>query len=155
MMGFIRNVLSILVVSLSIISLAHAEIVLEDTEGQSTTFSSLKGKWVFINYWAGWCHTCVSEIPEFNRFYQSHKEDPVALYAVNFDGLPLPEQKRLIKQLGMHYPNLIKNPAPDFGIGEIIGLPVTFVFNPKGALIETLYGAQTLKSLNQVIAAAH
>lgn len=154
MKGCIRYVLSIIVLSFSVISFAQADGILQDMDGQSTSLSSLKGKWVLINYWAGWCHTCVSEIPEFNRFYQSHKEDPVALYAVNFDGLPLPEQKRLIKQLGIRYPNLIKNPAPDFGIGEIIGLPVTFVFNPKGNLIETLYGAQTLKSLNQVITAA-
>lgn len=147
--------LAILLMALSVNSRAHADIVLKDTEGQSTPLSSLKGKWVFINYWAGWCPTCIAEIPEFNRFYQTHKADPIALFAVNFDELSLSEQKRLIKQLGINYPSLIKNPAQELGIDEIIGLPVTFVFNPEGVLTETLYGAQTLKSLNKVLASAN
>ncbi len=130
----------------------HAEALLKDTFGHNIPFSSLKGKWVFINYWASWCETCVDEIPEFNRFYTNHKNEAVALYAVNYDALPLPEQKLLIKKFNINYPNLLKDPAQDLQLGDITGVPVTFVFNPKGQLIKKLYGGQTAKTLEKVIA---
>ena len=151
MSSVIKSVLSALVLMASA-SLCHADLVLKDTHGQSTPFSSLKGKWVLINYWAGWCQTCIDEIPEFNRFYENHKKDPVALFAVNFDTLPLFEQKNLIKRFNISYPNLLKDPSNDLGLGDITGVPITFIFNPKGQLVKTLYGGQTAKTLDQVIA---
>ncbi|HAZ7574315.1 TlpA family protein disulfide reductase [Legionella sp. PATHC032] len=129
----------------------HAEALLKDNFGHNIPFSSLKGKWVFINYWASWCETCVDEIPEFNRFYKNHKKDAVALYAVNYDALPLPEQKLLIKKFNINYPNLLKDPAQDLQLGDITGVPVTFVFNPKGQLIKKLYGGQTAETLEKII----
>lgn len=132
--------------------ISQADVLLKDTHGQSTSFSALKGKWVLINYWAGWCQTCVDEIPEFNRFYQSHKNDPVALFAVNFDALPLFEQKSLIERFNISYPNLLKDPANDLRLGDITGVPVTFIFNPKGQLVKTLYGGQTAETLDKVMA---
>lgn len=132
-------------------SLSQAEVLLKDTHGQSTPFSALKGKWVLINYWAGWCPSCVDEIPEFNRFYQSHQNDPIALYAVNFDALPLFEQKNLIRRFNINYPNLLKDPANELHLGDITGVPVTFIFNPDGQLVKTLYGGQTAKTLDKII----
>jgi thiol-disulfide isomerase/thioredoxin len=136
---------------ISIASLSHAEVVLKDTQGQSTPFSDLKGKWVLINFWAGWCQTCLDEIPEFNRFYQQHKNDPIALFGVNYDAPPLFEQKNLIRRFNINYPNLVGNPAADLSLGDITGVPVTFIFNPKGELVKALYGGQTAESLDKVI----
>ncbi len=138
---------------LTIPSISQADVLLNDTHGQSTSFSELKGKWVLINYWASWCQTCIDEIPEFNRFYKRHKEDPVALFAVNFDALPLFEQKNLIKRFNINYPNLLKDPANELRLGDITGVPVTFIFNPQGQLVKTLYGGQSAKTLDQVITA--
>jgi thiol-disulfide isomerase/thioredoxin len=151
-MSYIIKLLLSTFVLIASASLSHADVLLKDTHGQSTSFSALKGKWVLINYWAGWCQTCVDEIPEFNRFYQSHKKDPVALFAVNFDALPLFEQKNLIKHFNISYPNLLKDPANDLRLGDITGVPVTFIFNPEGQLVKTLYGGQTAKTLDKVIA---
>ncbi|MDP3268484.1 MAG: TlpA disulfide reductase family protein [Legionella sp.] len=133
-------------------SIGHAEIMLKDTQGQDIPFSTLKGKWVFINYWAGWCQTCLDEIPQFNQFYSQHKNDPVALFAVNYDELPLFQQKNLIRRFNISYPSLINNPARELDLEDIRGVPVTFVFNPEGALVKTLYGGQTAATLNKVIA---
>lgn len=134
-----------------LVSTCQAEVLLQDIQGKNIPFSELKGKWVLINYWAGWCQTCVNEIPEFNRFYKSHKNDPVALFAVNYDALPLFEQQTLIRKLNINYPNLIKNPANDLNLGEINGVPMTFIINPEGKLVKILYGGQTARSLNKAM----
>lgn len=141
------------IIFITFVSQVHADANFRDTNGHTTAFSALKGKWVIINYWAEWCHTCLDEIPEFNRFHQQHKKDPVALFAVNYDALPLFKQKKLIKAFNISYPNLLNDPARDLNLGDITGVPVTFIFNPQGQLVKTLYGGQTAKSLDRVIMA--
>ncbi len=126
-------------------------MLLKDTLGNTIPFSSLKGKWVLINYWAGWCKTCIDEIPELNRFYQKHEQDSVVLFAVNYDGLPVHQQKKLIQKFNIQYPSLASDPALALGLGDIIGVPVTFVINPQGELVDTLYGGQDIKTLDTVI----
>ena len=151
MRSFIKYLFSSLILITSA-SISFADILFKDINGQSTSFSSLKGKWVFINYWAGWCQTCLEEIPELNRFYHLHKEDPVVLFAVNFDSPPLFEQKNLTRKYRINYPSLLEDPARDLHLGDITGVPVTFIFNPKGKLVKTLYGGQTVETLNLVLA---
>jgi thiol-disulfide isomerase/thioredoxin len=128
----------------------NAETIFHDLQGNKIPFSSLSGKWVFINYWASWCHPCLAEIPELNRFYQKQK-DNVVVFAVNYDALPLSEQLSLIAKLGISYPALIDDPSQSLQLGEITGVPITFVYNPQGKLMGQLYGSQTERDLNQVI----
>ena len=132
------------------LTLAHANAVLTDIHGQKIPFVNLKGKWVLINYWASWCRPCLDEIQELNRFYQARKDD-VVLYAVNFDSLPIEDQVELIKTLDIRYPSLSKDPGNQLGLGNVRGVPATFVFDPNGNLSTTLYGGQTLSSLNEAI----
>jgi thiol-disulfide isomerase/thioredoxin len=132
-------------------SLAQADTLLNDVQGKTISFSSLKGKWVLINYWASWCKSCIDEIPELNLFYQKHKKDPVALFAVNYDALPLYKQKRLIQKHQIMYPSLSTDPAMTLGLGDIIGVPVTFVIDPQGKLVDRLYGGQSIQSLDEAI----
>lgn len=133
-------------------TVSQADVLLREVQGRDISFASLKGKWVLINYWADWCKTCLEEIPEFNHFYRKHEQDPVALFAVNYDALPTEKQSRLIKQLNILYPSLRSDPAFALGLGNIAGLPVTFVFNPQGELVNTLYGGQDVSSLENAIA---
>lgn len=139
------------VILLSSATQGYAEVLLKDLRGHDIAFSSLKGKWVLINYWAGWCKTCVAEIPEFNRFYRKHQQDPIALFAVNYDALPSPQQHNLIQKLNIQYPSLGADPAFALGLGDIVGVPVTFIFNPQGELVNTLYGGQDLSALEEAI----
>lgn len=127
-----------------------SKVVLKDISGQKISFDSLKGKWVLINYWASWCQPCLEEIVELNRFYNKNKNN-VALFAVNFDLLPLSNQIALIKKYKINYPSLQHDPAKALHLGEIRGVPATFVFNPQGNLSTTLYGGQTEKSLKNAI----
>ncbi len=120
-----------------------------DLSGNHISLSSLKGRWVLINYWASWCHPCIEEIPELNHFYQQFKNHDIKVFGVNYDGLSVQEQKELIKELGIQYPNLRGDPAKTLSLGDIRGVPVTFIINPQGHLHKTLYGPQSVASLKR------
>jgi thiol-disulfide isomerase/thioredoxin len=151
----LRKILLSMSVLVLFITQSYAEPTLHSISGEQIPLSSLSGKWVYLNYWASWCQPCLEEIPELNRFYDQHKNDKnFAMFAVNYDSLPIAQQEILLQQLGIRYPALKYDPRSLLKLGHIQGVPVTFVFNPQGELSETLYGSQTAKSLSQVISAS-
>ena len=130
--------------------LLHAETLLTTLQGEKISFSSLQGKWVLINYWASWCNPCLDEIAELNEFYDNNNEK-VALFAVNYEGQSVREQRYVAEKLALRYPSLASDPAKELNLGGIRGVPATFVFNPQGQLSEVLYGPQTQKSLMRAV----
>ena len=140
------------IICLFFASCINASAVLQDMRGQKISFSDLQGKWVLINYWASWCQPCIDEIAELNQFYEINKKNSVALFAVNYDALPVDMQQQLIEQFNIRYPSLQRDPGRDLQLGQIRGVPVTFVFNPEGELSDTLYGGQTAESLKEAVA---
>lgn len=135
---------------LCVVFASQAEGVLQDTTGHKTKVSDLKGKWVLVNYWADWCGTCVEEIPQLNVF-NKHRHADVAFFAVNYDSPSTERLNHYIKKLRIHYPVLVKNPAKQLKLGRFSVLPVTFIINPDGKVVDKIYSAQTSQSLNQAL----
>ena len=132
------------------ISLNASPILLTEMDGTLVPFTNLRGKLVMINYWASWCRSCIDEIHELNSFYRKNLKK-VALYAVNYDGVPVAKQNQLIKKYHISYPSLRIDPSILLHLEDLSAVPVTFVFNPNGQLINTLYGGQTEITLKQLI----
>ena len=148
-LSFFRSILILFYLS-GFSTVIYANMTLIDISGKKIPFSSLQGKWVMINYWASWCQPCLDEISELNAFYYRH-HDQVAVFAVNFDGVSLQQQQQLIKTYQITYPSLQEDPAEDLALGDLVGVPATFVFNPQGKWVDTLYGGQTTDSLDAAI----
>lgn len=117
--------------------------------GEVIDFNHLNRPWVIVNYWANWCEPCKKEIPELNAFAESHNN--VYMVGVNYDGVDNRQLTELIAKNDIHYFNSMMDPSQELGVGDIPGLPVTFVFNQSGKLTKTLYGPQTQKTLAEVI----
>ncbi|MGO1595140.1 MAG: TlpA family protein disulfide reductase [Sphingobacterium sp.] len=47
----------------------------KDAQGNRIELSSLKGKVVFINFWATWCPPCIREMPSIRRLRKKYKEN--------------------------------------------------------------------------------
>ena len=69
----------------SIESGEEEEIILEDLDGNVSTFAEVlaghAGKVVYIDWWAGWCGPCIRVMPEMQALEQSlDKQESVILY---------------------------------------------------------------------------
>lgn len=139
--------LSILTIN---VSFAHSYPIVTDINNNEINFSTLKGKWVLINFWASWCEPCVNEIHEFNKLLKKHKND-IKIFAVNYDYLTTDEQINLANKYAIQYTNLTKSSIKILNLGDISVVPVTYIFNKQGNLATKLYGGQTVASIEKVL----
>lgn len=116
--------------------------------GELKQWQSLRGQWVFINYWAEWCKPCLKEIPELNAL----SEVPgVAVLGVNYDGVEASELDRLVLKFGIRFPLLSEDPSVLLSTDRPSVLPATLVYSPAGEFQMRLVGPQTVESLTDVM----
>ena len=46
---------------------------LEDINGNLLTLSSLRGKYVMLDFWGSWCGACIKSFPHLKAFYEQHR----------------------------------------------------------------------------------
>lgn len=58
----------------------------KDYEGNVQNTADLKGKVVFINFWASWCPPCIAELPSIEKFHAKFKDnDNIVFLMINID----------------------------------------------------------------------
>lgn len=120
----------------------------ERANGAALDWEGLRGHWVLVNYWAEWCKPCLEEIPELNALDRSGS---VIVLGVNFDSVTGQSLLDLGRRMGIEYEMLAEDPGPVLGWQMPVGLPATFVVDPRGNLKETRFGPQTKEDIIALI----
>ncbi|HFE39277.1 MAG TPA: TlpA family protein disulfide reductase [Gammaproteobacteria bacterium] len=144
-----------LLLCLSIISFVYAysaEFNLSDLQGKDHKLSDYKGKWVVVNYWATWCAPCVAEIPELIAFREDQRGKDVVVLGINYEDASEQAVKKFLEDFDLNYPILLAEPEPDNALGEITGLPTTFIVSPDGEVVHKKSGLLDAAYLENTIA---
>ncbi|WP_199118631.1 TlpA disulfide reductase family protein [Pedobacter sp. ASV28] len=108
-------------------------IQFKDSKGKITSLAELKGKVVFLNFWATWCPPCLAEMPSINKLYEQYKDhENVAFIMVDADH-DFAKSNAYMNRKGYQLPiyQMASNVPEDLFSRS---LPTTIVFDKKGRL---------------------
>lgn len=113
------------------------EIELPDIQGNLFRLSSLKGKYVLIDFWAAWCGPCRRENPNVVKLYQKYKGGDFEILGVSLDRKK-EDWVKAIQDDGLtwkHVSDLLyfnSKAARDY---QIEAIPATYLIDKDGKII--------------------
>jgi thiol-disulfide isomerase/thioredoxin len=126
---------------------------LTDTAENIYTQENTRGKYLVVNFWATWCTPCLKEIPVFVEFYNQHA-DQVEILGLDYEPINLSAIDKFIERFSINYPIILfdeKNESEYPKFGDIVGMPTTQIYDPKGELMQTFLGEINIEDLQKII----
>jgi thiol-disulfide isomerase/thioredoxin len=140
-------------VSGNAINLFDTHIQFTGIDGQIVQLSDLRGKVVFINFWATWCPPCIAEMPSVNTLYEQFRNNPQVVFLIVDADAQLDKAKQFMDKHNYSLPlfSTHSNIPDDIYKGT---LPTTVIINKKGEIVFKQEGAAdyTNQKLVQFIA---
>ncbi|MFD3409299.1 TlpA disulfide reductase family protein [Aquirufa sp. HETE-83D] len=113
------------------------EINLATPEGPTLALSSLRGKYVLIDFWASWCGPCRRENPNVVKTYAAYKDKGFEIFGVSLDQnreawLKAIESDKLVWK---HVSDLQYWNSAGAQAYQVNSIPQTFLVDPAGRII--------------------
>jgi thiol-disulfide isomerase/thioredoxin len=120
----------------------------KDVNNNDFQLQSLKGKTVYVTFWATWCKPCMLEKPELEKLKDDFKDST----NIVFVDISLDREQQWRHYLEKNNPKGIqlisKNEAQTRELFELSGIPAHMIVSPKGRFKKERYIAQAYNLLS-------
>lgn len=102
-------------------------------DGKKFSLDDLRGKAVFLNFWASWCPPCRAEARDLEAVWQKFKGSDVVFLGINIQDTE-EEAWAFLREFNVTYANgrdATGKIAIDYGVW---GIPETFFIDPEGRI---------------------
>lgn len=115
------------------------EIALNDLDGKLLKLSSLRGKYVVLDFWGAWCGWCIKGIPQMKEYYAKYKgKFEILGIDCNDSDAKWREAVKKYELPWLHvYNPRSSSVLSDYGIQ---GFPTKIIVGPDGKIVKTIVG---------------
>ena len=115
------------------------DFTLNDINGKPFTFSSLRGKYVVIDFWGSWCGWCIKGMPKMKEYYEKYK-GKFEILGVDCNDTEA-KWKAAVEKHQLPWIH-VYNPKGSDVLGKyaIQGFPTKIVVGPDGKIVKTIVG---------------
>ena len=131
----------------------YLDFELPDVKDNLVKLSSIKGKYVLVEFWASWCGPCREENPELVKTYTEFNNKGFEILGVSLD-ISKKNWVDAIEKDGLPWTNIseLKGVKGDVSrIYGVNGIPYNFLIDERGIIIEeNLRGIKLKEKLDQL-----
>jgi cytochrome c-type biogenesis protein len=112
----------------------------EAADGTTFRLSDLRGKALFLNFWATWCGPCRMEMPSMEALYRRFKDRGLEIVAVNVRE----NQKDVaafMDEMNLSFPAALDSRGDIAAIYGIEAFPTSYLIDRNGGIVARLVGA--------------
>lgn len=115
------------------------DFTLNDINGKPLALSSLRGKYVVLDFWGSWCVWCIKGIPEMKNYYAKY-QGKFEILGIDCND-PEAKWKEAVKKYELPWLHVYnpKNSSvlADYGVQ---GFPTKIIVGPDGKIVKTVVG---------------
>lgn len=116
------------------------DFTLNDINGKPLALSSLRGKYVIVDFWGSWCIWCIKGMPKMKEYYSKYA-DKLEILGVDCND-PEAKWKDAVKRLELPWKN-VYTPKGEMSIienYELQGFPTKILIDPEGKVVKYVCG---------------
>ena len=123
------------------------DIDLVAPDGKHIKLSSLRGKYVLLDFWASWCGPCLAEVPNVKAVYEQYKDKGFEIYGVSLDDKKDAWVNAIEKHdlPWIHVSSLKGWECPVAKIYNVTGIPKMYLLDKEGRIVAMDLRGEALK----------
>lgn len=126
---------------------------LQDLDGNPVTLASLKGKLVWVNFWASWCPPCQAETPVLREMDEAYGDRGLAIVAIAVQETTVDNVAAYAQRYELEFPIAFDARADVFRRYQVYALPTQFFVGPDGRVLQVVNGPMSEATAKQRIEA--
>jgi thiol-disulfide isomerase/thioredoxin len=111
-----------------------------DLDGNPVRLEELRGKLVWLNFWATWCPPCQAETPVLREMDERYRDQGLAIVGVAVQETTVDNVREYADRYGIGYPIAFDASADIFDLYRVYALPTQFLIGPDGVVRKVMNG---------------
>jgi peroxiredoxin len=124
---------------------------LKDLDGRPIRLADLRGKAVWLNFWASWCPPCQGETPVLREAALTYRDRGLVLIGIEVQET-VEDGRRYAQRYGLPYSIGADVSADVFHLYKVFALPTQFLIDRDGVIRQVINGPVTQGAADAMIA---